>query len=71
MGTPIRASDRDLRAMAAIVSKDRPDLPGGEGLPPSRPRPRLLPRGTTSRRSMGSPARLLTKLDSRCREQPD
>jgi hypothetical protein len=67
MGTPIRASDRDLRAMAAIVSKDRP----GEGLPPSRPRPRLLPRGTTSRRSMGSPARLLTKLDSRCREQPD
>jgi hypothetical protein len=29
-----------------------------------------VPRGTTSRRSMGSPARLLTELDSRCREQP-
>jgi DNA-binding CsgD family transcriptional regulator len=35
MSTPIRASDRDLRALAAIVSKDRPELPGGEGLPPS------------------------------------
>ena len=35
MSTPIRASDRDLRALAAIVSKDRPDLPSGEGLPPS------------------------------------
>jgi len=35
MGTPIRASDRDLRALAAIVSQDRPDLPDGEGLPPS------------------------------------
>jgi hypothetical protein len=29
-----------------------------------------VPRGTTSRKSMGSPARLLTELDSRCREQP-
>jgi DNA-binding CsgD family transcriptional regulator len=29
------ASDRDLRALAAIVSQDRPDLPDGEGLPPS------------------------------------
>ena len=35
MSTPIRASDRDLRALAAIVSEDRPDLPDGEGLPPS------------------------------------
>jgi DNA-binding CsgD family transcriptional regulator len=33
MSTPIRASERDLRALAAIVSKDRPDLPDGEGLP--------------------------------------
>jgi DNA-binding CsgD family transcriptional regulator len=28
-------SERDLRALAAIVSEDRPDLPDGEGLPPS------------------------------------
>ena len=35
MGTPVRASDRDLRALAAIVSEDRADLPDGEGLPPS------------------------------------
>src|SRR5262245_44640590 len=35
MSTPIRASDQDLRALAAIVSEDRPDLPDGEGLPPS------------------------------------
>ena len=35
MSTPIRASDRDLGALAALVSKDRPDLPDGEGLPPS------------------------------------
>jgi DNA-binding CsgD family transcriptional regulator len=33
--TPIRASDRDLRALAAIVSADRPDLPDAEGLPAS------------------------------------
>jgi DNA-binding CsgD family transcriptional regulator len=33
VSTPIRASDRDLRALAAIVSQDRPDLPDGEGLP--------------------------------------
>jgi DNA-binding CsgD family transcriptional regulator len=32
MSTPIRASDQDLRALAAIVSQDRPDLPS-EGLP--------------------------------------
>jgi hypothetical protein len=31
----VRASARDLRALAAIVSEDRPDLPDGEGLPPS------------------------------------
>lgn len=35
MSTPVRASDRDLRALAAIVSQDRPDLPDGEGLPSS------------------------------------
>jgi DNA-binding CsgD family transcriptional regulator len=35
MSTPVRASDQDLRALAAIASADRPDLPGGEGLPPS------------------------------------
>ena len=36
MSTPVRASDRDLRALAAIVSQDRPDQPDGEGLlPPS------------------------------------
>src|SRR5215470_360384 len=35
MSTPVRASEGDVRALAAIVSKDRPDLPDGEGLPPS------------------------------------
>jgi DNA-binding CsgD family transcriptional regulator len=35
MSTPVRASGQDLRALAAIVSEDRPDMPGGEGLPPS------------------------------------
>jgi DNA-binding CsgD family transcriptional regulator len=35
MSTPVRASDRDLRALAAIVSRDRSDLTDGEGLPPS------------------------------------
>jgi DNA-binding CsgD family transcriptional regulator len=35
MSTPVRASDRDLRALAAIVSQDRTDLPDREGLPPS------------------------------------
>jgi DNA-binding CsgD family transcriptional regulator len=36
MSTPVRASDQNLRALAAIVSQDRPDLPDGEGLlPPS------------------------------------
>ena len=29
------ASERDLRALAAVVTQDRPDLPDGEGLPPS------------------------------------
>jgi DNA-binding CsgD family transcriptional regulator len=33
MSTPIRASDRDLRVLAAIVSQDRLDVPEGEGLP--------------------------------------
>lgn len=35
MTAPVTASNRDLRALAAIVSEDRPDLPDGEGLPPS------------------------------------
>jgi DNA-binding CsgD family transcriptional regulator len=35
MSTPVRASDKDLRALAGIVSQDRPDLPDGDGLPPS------------------------------------
>ena len=35
MVAPVTASGRDLRALAAIVSEDRPDLPDGEGLPPS------------------------------------
>jgi hypothetical protein len=39
MSTPVRTSDKDLRALAAIVSQDRPDLPDavpdGAGLPPS------------------------------------
>jgi DNA-binding CsgD family transcriptional regulator len=35
MSTPLRASDRDLRALAAIVSEDRADLPDGAGLPES------------------------------------
>ena len=35
MVAPAMASDRDLRALAAIVSQDRPDLPDGAGLPPS------------------------------------
>ena len=35
VSTPVRASARDLRALAAIVSEDRPDQPDGEGLPPS------------------------------------
>jgi DNA-binding CsgD family transcriptional regulator len=36
MSTPVRASDQDLRALAAIVSQDRPDQPDGAGLlPPS------------------------------------
>jgi DNA-binding CsgD family transcriptional regulator len=35
VNTPIRASDQDLRALAAIVSQDRADLPDGKGLPES------------------------------------
>jgi hypothetical protein len=30
----VRASERDLGALAGIVSEDRTDLPDGEGLPP-------------------------------------
>ena len=35
MTAPVRASDRDVRALARIVSEGRHDLPDGEGLPPS------------------------------------
>ena len=35
MTAPATVRGRDLRALAAIVSQDRPDLPDGEGLPPS------------------------------------
>jgi DNA-binding CsgD family transcriptional regulator len=35
MTIPVQAGDRDLRALAAIVSQDRPDLPEDAGLPPS------------------------------------
>ena len=35
MSTPVRASDRDLCALARIVSEDRPDLPADGGLPES------------------------------------
>jgi hypothetical protein len=35
VSTPVVASDRDLRTLADIVSKDRADRPAGEGLPPS------------------------------------
>jgi DNA-binding CsgD family transcriptional regulator len=35
MSTPVRASDQDLRTLAAVVSQDRPDLPADDGLPPS------------------------------------
>jgi DNA-binding CsgD family transcriptional regulator len=31
----VNTSERDLRALAAIVSQDRPDLPAAEGLQPS------------------------------------
>jgi DNA-binding CsgD family transcriptional regulator len=35
MTTPVRASESDLRALAAIVSEDRCDWPSDEGLAPS------------------------------------
>ena len=35
MTAPVTVRERDLRALAGIVSEDRPDLPDGEGLPPS------------------------------------
>ena len=35
MTAPVTVRERDLRALASIVSEDRPDLPDGEGLPPS------------------------------------
>ena len=35
MRTSVRASATDLRALAGIVSQDRPDVPPEEGVPPS------------------------------------
>ena len=35
MTTPVRASDRDLRALARMVSENRADLPADDGLPES------------------------------------
>ena len=35
MSPSVRASAADLRALAGIVSQDRPDVPPEEGLPPS------------------------------------
>ena len=35
MTAPARVSDRDLRALAGIVSEERPDVPAKGGLPPS------------------------------------
>ena len=35
MRTPVPVREPDLRALARIVSEDRPDLPDGDGLPPS------------------------------------
>ena len=35
MTIPVTVSDRGLRALAAVVSEDRPDVPAKEGLPPS------------------------------------
>jgi DNA-binding CsgD family transcriptional regulator len=35
MTAPATASERDLRTLAGITTQDRPDLPAGEGLPPS------------------------------------
>jgi DNA-binding CsgD family transcriptional regulator len=35
MVAPVSASERDLRALAGIISEDRPDVPAKEGLPPS------------------------------------
>jgi DNA-binding CsgD family transcriptional regulator len=35
MSIPVRASGRDLCALAGIVTQDRRDLPAAEGLPPS------------------------------------
>jgi len=35
MTAVVTASEQDLRTLAGIVSEDRPDLPDGEGLPPS------------------------------------
>jgi hypothetical protein len=35
MVAPVTVRERDLRALAGMVSEDRSDLPDGEGLPPS------------------------------------
>lgn len=35
MTAPVAASERDVRALAAIISEDRPDVLAKGGLPPS------------------------------------
>jgi DNA-binding CsgD family transcriptional regulator len=35
MTAPVAVSERDLSALAGIISEDRPDVPADEGLPPS------------------------------------
>jgi DNA-binding CsgD family transcriptional regulator len=35
MTAPVAASERDLSALAGLISEDRPDAPADEGLPPS------------------------------------
>ena len=56
MVAPVTASERDLRALAAIVSEDRPDRPDGEGLPLS-----LL---ADLKNQIGCEAILLNRCDS-------
>ena len=50
--------------------RPRPRQPGRGGRKTRAGRARTSLEEPTSRKSMGSPARLLIKLDSRCREQP-
>jgi transposase len=64
-GKPRYARPHEHRA--GLTQRQR--RPGAAVKDPGGASPNVPP-GTTSRKSMGSPARLLTELDSRCREQP-